>query len=1393
MRAPSLTRNLVISAALALLLPLTAHAQVSDWCDTAPALPLNRVTMLWLDGGVLLADGGVSTLTTNAAQLTTDGGAAACFSNFSTVSNTFSAAIGRDTAWSFTPTSTGTYSFRTGVPTASVNTVLYLTSSCQPLSYAYGAGECVAAVNHTSGVGQEELSCVPMVAGTPMFLWVDEATLSAVGSNLTLELAACFAETEPNDDPGTAGPLACAVTGGIRTAGEADFFALGTLPAGTRVFSLVEAAAANLNDFDLRVTTATRTLEYDNNNAAAFFGDGSGLVAGTPLPAEASFLRVSYAAAATRAEPYVLYSKVELGAPTPETEPNDSVAQANGNASQYFTGFVGDAGDVDFFAVQANAGDVIFAALDSVPDRSDAGTTSTNLNFNLTLTDADGGTLLAVDDGSNNTFNFTQAASGLDAGTPFGPAEALVWRARVTGTYGLRVAKSSTVPSAYLLSVSVGCTNTAPTVSAVTPATGPVAGGTTVTLTGTGFGQNAQVFIGGKRAPRVSGTDTQLVVVTPGQALEGPQTLVVTDGLGRPATSDVFTYADPAGVGPTLASVTPNHAPVDGGTTVTVTGSVFRDGVAVFFAGAPAPAVTRVSTTQLNVVTPPGAAGPADVRVLNPDALEATLPASLTYDGPPTVSAVTPNTGTSLGGDTVTLTGTNFRAGTRVFFGAREAQVVSINSDTSLTVLSPYTTVDGPYDVTAVDTWGQQGTLTAGFTYGFAAPSLTGIAPGRGLSSGGTTVTLTGSGLRDGAQVNFIVASVPVAATTVSVRDGGTSLTAVTPAQAVGLADVQVVNTDLQAATLPAAYRFDGPPVITTVAPATGLTTGGTTVTLTGGEFRRDAGVWFGATAATAITVATDGLSLTANTPATSLAGPVAVRVRNTDTQETILDGGYTYVYPAPTLTAVSPTHGYASGNTLLTLTGTGFLSTPQTSGPPAVTVGGIAATSVTRVSATTVTARTPANPAGPADVVITNGDGQSATLTQSFTYDPSPLFISVSPTRGPAQGGTRITVTGANFQAGAAVSVGGVPAFAVTVSSATTLSATTIAQAAGVWPVSVTNPDGQTVTSATAVFTVDEAPAIAAVAPLAGVKEGGTLVTLTGSGFQTGAQVLFGALDGTNVTVGSSTSLTVTAPAHAVGLVPVTVRNPDGQVVTVNRAYQYVEAPTLLSLSPAAGDVAGGESVHLLGAGFASGATVAFGGVAATDVTFLTSGELLAVAPPHEPGAVDVTVFTQGLTLTLSGAYTYSRGQPVINALSPVAGPTAGGTLLSIVGTGFLPGATVSLGGTPITPVTVVSGTLLRVTTPAHAEGAVDISVSNPDGQSGALASAFTYADAMAPSDDTLRDGGSGTLGVAPDYTPTPGGVSCGCSSFDGAAFNFAALGVLALLARRRRSRADD
>ncbi len=77
--------------------------------------------------------------------------------------------------------------------------------------------------------------------------------------------------------------------------------------------------------------------------------------------------------------------------------------------------------------------------------------------------------------------------------------------------------------------------------------------------------------------------------------------------------------------------------------------------------------------------------------------------------------------------------------------------------------------------------------------------------------------------------------------------------------------------------------------------------------------------------------------------------------------------------------------------------------------------------------------------------------------------------------------------------------------------------------------------------------------------------------------------------------------------------------------------------------------------------------------------------------------------------------------------------GPTSGGTRVVIPGSGFVAGARVTFGGIPATSVSVDSGTQITAVTPAHIAGAVEIVITNPDGQSGYLPGAFTYVD-LAP-----------------------------------------------------------
>ena len=150
---------------------------------------------------------------------------------------------------------------------------------------------------------------------------------------------------------------------------------------------------------------------------------------------------------------------------------------------------------------------------------------------------------------------------------------------------------------------------------------------------------------------------------------------------------------------------------------------------------------------------------------------------------------------------------------------------------------------------------------------------------------------------------------------------------------------------------------------------------------------------------------------------------------------------------------------------------------------------------------------------------------------------------------------------------------------------------------------------------------------------------------------------------------------------------------------------------PTVTSVSPNNGPTAGGTAVTITGTNFAAGATVTFGGTAATNVVVVNGTQITATTPAGSAGAVTVTVTVGGQSGSLANGFTYI-GPPTVTSVSPNNGPTAGGTAVTITGTNFAAGATVTFGGTAATNVVVVSGTQITATTPAAAAGAVTVTV---------------------------------------------------------------------------------
>jgi hypothetical protein len=148
------------------------------------------------------------------------------------------------------------------------------------------------------------------------------------------------------------------------------------------------------------------------------------------------------------------------------------------------------------------------------------------------------------------------------------------------------------------------------------------------------------------------------------------------------------------------------------------------------------------------------------------------------------------------------------------------------------------------------------------------------------------------------------------------------------------------------------------------------------------------------------------------------------------------------------------------------------------------------------------------------------------------------------------------------------------------------------------------------------------------------------------------------------------------------------------------------------------------GTSAHhftAAGSGFASRVINIYGSIAEDEVVS-SSGSYSATAT-NSAGAWVMQMAT----------FRSPNLAPAVTAISPTSGSANGGTAITITGTGFLPGASVKLGGTVATGVTVVSSTSITATTPAHAAGPVSVVVTNSDGESGTLAESYTYTSASA------------------------------------------------------------
>ncbi len=598
------------------------------------------------------------------------------------------------------------------------------------------------------------------------------------------------------------------------------------------------------------------------------------------------------------------------------------------------------------------------------------------------------------------------------------------------------------------------------------------------------------------------------------------------------------------------------------------------------------------------------------------------------------------------------------------------------------------------------------------------------IVPDRGLLTGGEAVTVTGTQLQS-ATVTFDVIGVgqfPARAT--DADPDGSYLVLLTPEitgadQAREYEANVVVEGPEATVTLPRAFRFlptTGEPVIYGVSPAQGSARGGEQVTIMGANFtpldvapmKVEFGTSFGALEAQVLSVSQDGHQIEVITPMLTasmvtqqqLATVTVFNEFNTARQK-IVSRANAFIF-LPDLeplrvSSVVPSEGQPEGGQPVTIYGQGFAE--PLSVEFSVPSGTLEAT-VQAVSDNEVQVLTPAlnitdtTIENLASIRVTRGVGtnwqETVSLPNAFRYlaaSGEPEIYRVVPDSGKIDGGEQVTVYGQNFRDPIEVrfdnSLGTFDANEVFLSGDGSLITLMTPQVAPVGTTEGTYPSNltvvsevgtsrqKTVTKPNAYVFLSETPQpeITSISPTFGPIEGGTRVTIFGSGFDFPAQVFFGDREADIIEVNfdqivaRSPSIVPTQPVPPV-TVDVRVRNVEsGLESTLSAAFTYGEQMFITGNAPTEGPGDEITPVTIFGGGFRDPLEVRWGDAitgVALDVSAVSGAEVLVQMPQQQDlscsaqtNSFAITHLDSGAQAT-GGSFTYLGAQPTITGIDP-------------------------------------------------------------------------------------------------------------------------------------------
>lgn len=316
-------------------------------------------------------------------------------------------------------------------------------------------------------------------------------------------------------------------------------------------------------------------------------------------------------------------------------------------------------------------------------------------------------------------------------------------------------------------------------------------------------------------------------------------------------------------------------------------------------------------------------------------------------------------------------------------------------------------------------------------------------------------------------------------------------------------------------------------------------------------------------------------------------------------------------------------------------------------------------------------------------------------------------FFVSfIDPGVGLPAGGDTVTVNGGGFVAPVRVTFGGINAQVLSVSSnrirVVTPPSPNPGNAQAVVNIVVTiglNTPDQATDNLSGGFTYSpggetEIPTVFSVTPSTGPNEGGTLVTLAGSGFQAPLQVVFGQGGSPDAFTGQEAEIRSVSPTRLEVLTPaatgfgqnnqnasvdVLVRNLDSGLASIRpSSFRYGSEVLITSVGPGSTPYFGGDLVTVFGQGFDAPVAVGLAGfaqsvrsVTGTEIVVETSAIVTDTCDDVSGGASVTNIETGDNAEINQPIFTYlvELFSPVATFLDPTFGPQGGGTLVTIRG----------------------------------------------------------------------------------------------------------------------------